>query len=222
VHLAAGTGAQGLLRRVRDQRRGPAHLLQPEIPGPRLDGLKLVKALHRPTYLHPAAVKAGLDPVDLRETIVAIFLRQEVASNGIKGHAEAVAKAVGKDFLKVSADLAASQAADAKEGVVLRGAPVVIEAQDHAGQVGVVRLRPSKLVVTAIGQRPDGNVLQPAAAAVIADQDIELAVRAKANLATVVVAPQGLIEDAILIGIRLKGAELDQVRSCAANFTTTP
>jgi hypothetical protein len=70
----------------------------------------------------------------------------------------------------------------------------VVQAQDHAGQVCVVGRGAAEIVVgdLAAGIRDQalGDVLHPAAASVVADDDVELAVVAEAQYAAVVVAAQ--------------------------------
>ena len=78
---------------------------------------------------------------------------------------------------------------DLGEGVVGRGGAVVVEAEDDAGEVGVVRLRPAEVVV--VKTRPAGTVekvLHPAAPPRIADEDVQLAVRPELDHSAVVVA----------------------------------
>src|SRR5262249_17819015 len=147
----------------------------------------------------------------------------ELARLWIDGEAESIAQAIGKHFLDIGAHLAAQPSTDLKEGVVLRGGPVVIEAQDHSGEMSVVRLRPAKLIVTAWAAGPRLarcwakallDVLHEAAAAVVADIDEELgfpllplmAVLAfEHNLAAVVIASEGLSR------IGLVGAQPDKI-----------
>ena len=82
---------------------------------------------------------------------------------------------------------------DLGEGVVGRRGAVVVEAEDDAGEVGVVRLRPAEVVVGA-EQRVAGlvraveEVLHPAAPAHVADEDVQLAVRPELDHPAVVVA----------------------------------
>src|SRR5215217_1305211 len=84
----------------------------------------------------------------------------------VDGEAEAVAAAVGENLLDVAADVAAHRGAGAEERVVLRGAAVAVEAEDHAGVVRRVGLGPAELVVRlAAAEGAVGQVLQMAAAA---------------------------------------------------------
>ena len=95
-----------------------------------------------------------------------------VARHRIEGHAEAVAQAVGEDLLDVRADLAADRRAGGEERIVRGRRAVVVQPQDHAGQVRVVRLRAAELIVRhASGPPgPSTQVLQLAAPAVVADR----------------------------------------------------
>src|SRR5262249_18743940 len=85
--------------------------------------------------------------VDLVERVLAVLLGPKAAPLRVEGHAEAVADAVGKDVLDVRRDLAADLLSDLEEGVVLGGGPVVAEPQDHPGEMSVVRLRTTELVI---------------------------------------------------------------------------
>ena len=88
--------------------------------------------------------------------------------------------AVREDFLDVGADVAAHLGADAEERVVRRRGAVRIEAEDDARRMGRVRLWLTELIIRlTAAERTIGQVLQLAAAALIADLKIELAVGAK-------------------------------------------
>ena len=81
----------------------------------------------------------------------------------------------------------------AKNGLSVGRAAVVIEAQDDSGQVRIVRLGTAELIVLA--RRPARavvEVLQLPAATVVADQDVQLAVRSEPNHAAVVIAARRL------------------------------
>ena len=76
--------------------------------------------------------------------------------------------------------------------------------------MSVVRLRTAKLIVRHDGSRAccgwtTWQVLQLTAAAIVPDEDIELAVRTKTDDATVMVATQGLSR------IGLEGPQADDV-----------
>ena len=73
------------------------------------------------------------------------------------------------------------------ERVVVRRRAVIVEAQDDAREMLVIRSRATEFVV---GRWPFEVVLQPAAPADVADDDVQLAVRAEADDAAVVVAAQ--------------------------------
>src|SRR5437773_501747 len=82
-----------------------------------------------------------------------------------------------------------------------RGA-VGVEPEDDAGVVGVVRLRAAELVIRLPRtERTVGQILQLPAPPLVADLDVELAVRAEEDLAGVVVAPHGLA------GVRLERSQ---------------
>src|SRR5215218_5807526 len=141
--------------RVRDQGGGPADLLQAEIGaadarirrGTCLDRLVLGDARDRPHDLHPAAVRAGLDQTELGKAVIAVLLQPEVAGLRIEVHAKAVAQTVGEYFLDVGADLSTHHGAHGEKWVVGRGAAVVVEPQDDAGEMRVVGRRATELVI---------------------------------------------------------------------------
>jgi hypothetical protein len=74
--------------------------------------------------------------------------------------------------------------------------------------VSVVRLRPAELIVQLVAERPGAvrKILHLAPATVVAHVDVELAVRAEAEHAAIVIAPLRLA------GVLLERAQLDQVR----------
>src|SRR5205085_12598948 len=83
------------------------------------------------------------------------------------------------------------------ERVVGGGGAVVVEAEDDAREVRVVGFGAAELVVLRDGAgacrgRAAGEVLKHSAPAVVADDDVELAVGAEAQDAAVVVAARGL------------------------------
>ena len=125
---------------------------------------------------------------------------------------------VGEDLLDVGADLAADRCAGGEERVVGGRGAVVVEPQDDAGEVGVVRLWAAELVVGhgrpgAGGRRAARQVLQLAAPADVADEDVQLAVMAEADDPAVVVAALGLA------GILLDRPQPDQVLVEASGST---
>ena len=95
---------------------------------------------------HPP-LNPGRRSVQLGEAVVAVLLLPEVTRFRVEGHPEAVAEAVREDLLEIRADLAAHRGPDAEERVAPRRRAVVVEPEDHAGEVGVVRLRPAELIV---------------------------------------------------------------------------
>src|SRR5262249_60991296 len=129
----------------------------------------------------------------------------QVAGLRIEGQAKAVADAEGEDLLEVGADLAIEIASSPcnslgpgrKERVVGRRAAVVVQPQDDAAEVRVVRLWAAELVV---GHVPSGDggagqsgaagpvrkILHLAAPAVVPEDDVEVAVRPGTNHAAIV------------------------------------
>ena len=117
---------------------------------------------------------------------------------------------VGEDLLDVGADLAADRCAGGEERVVGGRGAIVLQPQDDAGEVGVVRLRAAELVVGhgrpgAGGRRATRQVLQVAPPADVADEHVQLAVSAERQDPAVVVAAFGLA------GILLDRPQPDQV-----------
>ena len=154
--------------------------------------------------LDPARVHAGLDAVDLVEGVLAVLLVPEVAGVGIERHAEAVADAVGEDLLDVGADFAADRSHRRDQNGLSAG----VDPSSFSR-----RITPVKCALSASGPpnwssatvgprpgrgRPRGQVLQLAAAAVVAEHDVELAVRSEADDAAVVVAAGGLFRVALV------------------------
>jgi hypothetical protein len=205
-----------LSRAVRDIRRQPADLLEAEVRGGervrrrrrhrRLDRLELRDALRRAHDLHPAGVEPWVGPVHLAEAVVAVLLLPKGTGDRVEGHPEAVPEAVGEDLLDVRADLAADRRACTEERIARRRRAVVVEPEDDAGQVGVVRLRAAELIVVdARAERAVDKVLQLPPASVVADDDVELLVRAEADHPAVVIAAQRLPR------ISLERPQLDDV-----------
>ena len=155
-----------LLGRVRDVRRRPADLLQVTAEFVDLDRLELGDPCDGTHDLDPAAIHARLDAVQLIEAVVAVLLLPEGAGDGIKGHAEAVPDPIGEDFLNVRAYLPTNGGASGVEGVIRRGASVVVQPKDHTGQMRVVGLRPAELVIGVSRRRALGQVLRLPAPAV--------------------------------------------------------
>src|SRR5206468_1662453 len=89
--------------------------------------------------------------------------------------------------------------------VAWRGA-VRIQTENNTGQVRIVWRRTAELIIRLPRTgRSDGEVLQLAAPALVADLEIKLAVRAKHDLAPIVIPAHGLA------GIRLKRPQRDDV-----------
>ena len=144
---------QGFLGRVGDVGGRPANLLQAQERRAGFDGLELGEALERAHDLHPAQVGARVHLVDLGEAVVAVLGFPEAAGGGIHGDAEPVAHAVGEDLLEVGASLAAPQRAGKVERVVGRSGAIVVQPENDAGQMRVVRLRSAELVVGQVASR---------------------------------------------------------------------
>ena len=149
----------------------------------------------RPHDLDPAGVHARLDELQLAEGVVAVGGLPEPVGDRVERHAVAVAEAVGVDLLDVLPDVAAHLGAVVVERVPARRGAVRVEPEDDAREVRVVGHRPAEDVVhhgrvgraVVEGRRPAAEVLRPAAAAGVADEDVELAVVTDADDAAVVV-----------------------------------
>ena len=210
----------GFLRCVGDARREKAHLLESRWTvcaesHADFNLLVLLDARHRAHDLHPSPIGSRFDSIDFVERAPTILGRPQVALLRVEGHAEAVADAIGKDALKVAAHLVSERAetvtvsvvflfvvdlvlavvtivpivssAQLQERIVARRAAVVVEAEDHARQVRVIRRRPAKIIVR---HRTRQIVLREAAAAIVADDDVQLPIRAETEHAAVVIAPE--------------------------------
>src|SRR5262249_40566131 len=159
------------------------------------DPLVFANARNRATYLHPPAVEPWRNATKLAKRIVAVFFEPEAARHGIEVEAEGVANAVGKDPLDVSADLAAHCCPCSEERVICLRRPVVVQAEEAPGEVVVAGRGPAELIVRnrrtrADCSRPARQISHPAAPAVVADHNVELAIRPELDYAAVVVAAQ--------------------------------
>ena len=101
---------------------------------------------------------------------------------------------------------AAEGARDVERIVGGRGA-VVVEPENHAGEMGVIRFGTAELIVRQIAGRARavGQVLQLSATAIVADVDVEFVIRTEANDAAVVIAPERPA------GIGLKRVKVNEV-----------
>src|SRR5439155_15717867 len=86
---------QRVIRRIGDERRRPARLLQPERGRAGLDALEIRDAPGRTYDLNPAPVEAGADQVDFIEAVIAIFFGPQGAGEGVEGRSEE--RRVGKE-----------------------------------------------------------------------------------------------------------------------------
>ena len=168
-----------------------------------LDRAKLIDPTDRTHRLYPAAIETGRDAINLVKRVVAIFLRPQRAAQRIEIHPKAVAYAVSKHFSNVHRGFAVQGVRDIEERVIGGRGAVVVEPQNYSGEVRVVRLWSTKLIVgngtTAC------NVLKETAPAVIAEDDVKLAVRTETHHAAVVITARRLT------GVLLQRAQLDQI-----------
>src|SRR6266540_235503 len=186
-----------LARRVGDPLGPPPELLQVGeilvVEGRGLDALVLGDPINRAHDLDPAPVHPRLDQVQFVERVFPVLLGPEIPGHRVEGHPEAVADAVGEDLLDVGPHLAAHGRTRGEERVVGGHGAIVVEPDDHSGEVGVVGLRSAELVVRhsrpeAGQRRPGGEVLELAPTSHVADQDVELLVRTECDDAGVVIA----------------------------------
>ena len=166
--------------------------------------------------LNPARVQSRVDALDLVEGVVAVDLDPQMPGEGVEGHAEAVADAVGEDLAEVRGRLRRATRSAARQNGLSRG----VEPSSFRRSTTPVRCAssgcgPAELVVVARRRGALGQVLQPAATALVADDDVQLAVGAEANDAAVVVAARILRRVALVRrlrrGVVLERAQRDQV-----------
>ena len=139
------------------------------------------------------------DAVQLVEAVVAILLIPQIARHRIEREPEAVAHTVGEDPLQVAADVAADARAEREKRIVRRCAPIVIEPQDHAGKMRAVGTRPAEQIIgRAVAGGAVGQVLHLPAPAGVAEDDVQLAVAAKPDHATVVIATRHAVAHVVL------------------------
>ena len=178
-----------LVRRIRDLRWRPALLLQITRRERQLDGLEFGDARNRTHGLHPSEVRARRDAVQLVEGVVTMILFPQIARHRIEREPEAVANPVGEQPLQVAADITADAGAEREERVIRRRAAVVIEPQDHAGKMRTVGTGPAEQIIgRAVAGGAIGQVLHLTAPAGVTENDVQLAVAAKPDHATVVIA----------------------------------
>ena len=216
----------GLAGRLGQAGRRVAHLLQVPAELVDLDVLEVEEAMLGPTDLDPAAVHPGLDAVQLAERVVAVLGFPQGAGVRIERHAEPVAVAVREHLLDVRTDLAAHGGAGGEERIVGRRAAIVVQPQDDAGEMGVVRRRTTEGVVHERGgfEGAVGQVLQPAAASLVAHEDVQLAVRTEADHAAVVVAVRAGVGGAgMAAGDEVVGLQRPQRdHGCRSNVSVVP
>ena len=96
---------------------------------------------------------------------------------------------VGVDLLDVRADLSAHGCARGVKRIVRWRRAVVVQAQDHTSEMGVVRLGTAESVISERSRqvRAARQVLQPSAPPCIADEHVQLAVGTEPDHATVVI-----------------------------------
>src|SRR3954466_7783140 len=131
--------------------------------------------------MYPPGILSGLDPVVPVERVIAVDLNPQRVCFWIDRHPKAVPNSVGEDLLHVRTGLAWNRCTGRIEGIVSRHGAVVVQPENDTGQMGIVGFRSSELIVVCWRRRTVCQILQPAAAAVVPDDDVQLAVGAKAN-----------------------------------------
>src|SRR5206468_6337548 len=102
---------------------------------------------------NPAAIQSGFHAAKFIEGVVAIFLEPELARFRIERHAESIADAVSEDFLEVRPHFAAHRGASAEERIVWGTRTVVVQTENHPGQMRVIRFRTAELIILDDGTR---------------------------------------------------------------------
>ena len=130
-----------------------------------LDALVLGDPVRWAHDLDPAPVHPRLDQVQFVERVFPILFGPQVPGHRIEGHPKAVADGVGEDLLDVGSHFPAHGRPGGEERVVGGHGAIVVEPDDHPGEVGVVGLRAAELVVWDGGpeagqRRPGGEVLE--------------------------------------------------------------
>ena len=167
--------------------------------------------------MDPATIHPRNDPVQLAECVVGVLRFPETAADRVERHAESIAVAVGENLLDVGSDFAAHCGTGGEERVVGRGGTVIVQSQDDAGKMGVVGGRSAECVVDKRirKKRAVGQILEPAAPALVAHEQVEFAVGTKPQHAAVVIPILGRVAGARMSGhgniVGLAGAQLDQV-----------
>src|SRR6185369_5014100 len=194
---------QRLLRRGCDVARRPAKLLKIPRRITHLDRFEFIDAAHGTHRLNPTAIEPRRNAIDLVERVVAVLLSPQSAAERIEVHPEAVTNTVGEDFLDVRSSLAREICRRTKERIVRRRRTIVVEPQYDSSQVCVIRLRTAELIVR--NRTATRQILQEPAPAVIADNDVNLAVGTNAQHTTVMIATRRLAR------VLLQGSQLDKV-----------
>src|SRR5690606_7907432 len=102
----------------------------------------------------------------------------EVARKWIESHPKTIAKAEGKGLLKICPDFSSDTLTKLKERIILWDRTIVIESQHYARQVGIIRLRATKLIIIdcwsrTVRSRSARKILKLSASADITDENEE-------------------------------------------------
>src|SRR4029079_18279467 len=100
-----------------------------------------------------------------------------------------VSYSVGVDLLDVCCGLAGEICTGVEEWIVCRSRTVIIKTEHNTSKVRIVRIRPTKLIVR---NWSIGRILKQTTTPVIAHDQIDFSIEAKANYATIMVSSQWL------------------------------
>src|SRR5262249_15407199 len=142
---------------------------------------------------NPSPVVPRSHIVDFIESVVAIYAGPEAAGNRIERQAEAVANAVREHLLNVRSRLAAELGTRRVERIIRGSRAIAVQPDDDSGEVRVIGIGSADLIVgdgraKSGCRRTRGQVLQLSTPAVVADDDVELAIGTETDHAAVVIA----------------------------------
>jgi hypothetical protein len=109
--------------------------------------------------------------------------------------------------LQVCAGFSAPRGSGKDKWIVERCAAVVVQAQDYPGEMGIIRLRPAKLVIQLVARRPRsiGEILHLPPPAIVPHVDIKLPIRPEAENAAIMITSQRLVH------VRLEGSQSNEI-----------
>src|SRR5262249_30196718 len=151
-------------------------------------------AVQRSHDLAPAAIRSRRHTIHLVERIVAVFRLPEKAGHRIERQPESVASAIREDLVDVRDDVVQLRGGERHtsrrfergdlldghlgERVVGRRGALGVESEDGTSQVSVIRRWTAELIVRmSWAEGTADQILQLSAPAVVADLEVQLAVR---------------------------------------------